>query len=341
MRRFGRKAAQYYFLASSPGSCSSISTLSQSAPNPWNQACDHSLCRATLAAPWSAIQRRGAKVMGSDVRFGNVIQRKGRIFQVLKAQHTQHGRGGATIQVELRDVDNGNKITERFRTDENIERVFVEEKSFTFLYQEGDSVTLMEATTFEQIEVAKELFGKAAGYLKDDMKVTVQYYDGKPMSASVPQRVTCTVVDAQPNTKGLTAAPQCSCVDAYIQAFFPFTSSLSLLPHQALLSLSLSPCSLLAPNPHCQDRILTAATQSGTPGDSLGHRWAHPGLGVVLVHWLPAKLRISCILLLLVQRYKRVLLDNGLTVLAPPFIAAGDEIVVNTTDDTYMTRAKE
>lgn len=185
--------------------------------------------------------------MGSDVRFGNVIQRKGRIFQVLKAQHTQHGRGGASIQVELRDVDNGNKITERFRTDEAIERVFVEEKSFTFLYQEGDSVTLMEATTFDQIEVPKELFGKAAGYLKDDMKVTVQYYDGKPMSASVPQRVTCTVVDAQPNTKGLTAAPQ----------------------------------------------------------------------------------------------YKRVLLDNGLTVLAPPFIAAGDEIVVNTTDDTYMTRAKE
>ncbi|KAM0937589.1 putative ribosomal protein L2, domain 2 [Dioscorea sansibarensis] len=236
MRRFGRKAAQYYFFSISPGSCSSISTLSQPAPNPWNHACDHSLCRPTLASPWSAIQRRGAKVMGSDVRFGNVIQRK--------AQHTQHGRGGASIQVELRDVDNGNKITERFRTDEAIERVFVEEKSFTFLYQEGDSVTLMEATTFDQIEVPKELFGKAAGYLKDDMKVTVQYYDGKPMSASVPQRVTCTVVDAQPNTKGLTAAPQ----------------------------------------------------------------------------------------------YKRVLLDNGLTVLAPPFIAAGDEIVVNTTDDTYMTR---
>ncbi|KAJ0982277.1 hypothetical protein J5N97_010532 [Dioscorea zingiberensis] len=247
MLRIGRKVVQYCFLASSPASFSSITTLSQATPKPWNHRCDHSLGRPTLAAPWSAIQRRGAKVLGSDVRFGNVIQRKGRIFQVLKAQHTQHGRGGATIQVELRDVDTGNKTTERFRTDETIERVFVEEKSFTFLYQEGASVTLMEATTFEQIEVPKELFGKAAGYLKDDMKVSVQYYDGKPMSASVPQRVTCTVVDAQPNTKGLTAAPQ----------------------------------------------------------------------------------------------YKRVLLDNGLTVLAPPFIAAGDEIVVNTTDDTYMTRAKE
>ncbi|OAY63116.1 Elongation factor P [Ananas comosus] len=146
--------------------------------------------------------------------------------------------------VELRDVDTGNKTTERFRTDEAIERVFVEEKSFTFLYHEGDSVM---PTTFEQLEVPKEMFGKAAAYLKDDMSVTVQYYDGRPMSASVPQRVTCTVVEAQPNTKGLTAAPQ----------------------------------------------------------------------------------------------YKRVVLDNGLTVLAPPFVEAGDEIVINTTDDSYMTRAKE
>ncbi|XP_072951659.1 uncharacterized protein [Typha angustifolia] len=182
-----------------------------------------------------------------SVRLGNVIQRKGRIYQVLKAQHTQHGRGGATIQVELRDVDTGNKTTERFRTDEAIERVFVEEKSFTYLYQEGESVMLMEPSTFEQLEIRKELFGKSAAYLKDDMSVTLQYYDGRPMSASVPQRVTCTVVEAQPNTKGLTAAPQ----------------------------------------------------------------------------------------------YKRVVLDNGLTVLAPPFVEAGDEIVINTTDDSYMTRAKE
>nr|CAD1818401.1 unnamed protein product [Ananas comosus var. bracteatus] len=187
---------------------------------------------------------------------------EGRIYQVLKAQHTQHGRGGATIQVELRDVDTGNKTTERFRTDEAIERVFVEEKSFTFLYHEGDSVMLMEPTTFEQLEVPKEMFGKAAAYLKDDMSVTVQYYDGRPMSASVPQRVTCTVVEAQPNTKGLTAAPQ----------------------------------------------------------------------------------------------YKRVVLDNGLTVLnvgvltsklyqfdllCSTLVEAGDEIVINTTDDSYMTRAKE
>ncbi|GAB4856139.1 hypothetical protein Ancab_024779 [Ancistrocladus abbreviatus] len=206
----------------------------------------HSLSRL-LAFPWSLSQRRGAKAIGSEVRVGNIIQRKGRVYQVLKAQHTQHGRGGASIQVELRDVDGGNKVTERFRTDEAIARVYVEEKSFTYLYTEGNTVVLMDPKTFEQMEVAKDLFGKAAVYLKDDMKVTVQYYDERPMSASVPQRVTCTVVEAQTPMKGVSVTPQ----------------------------------------------------------------------------------------------YKRVLLDNGLTVLAPPFIVAGDALVINTSDDSYITRAKE
>ncbi|KAK9123375.1 hypothetical protein Sjap_012977 [Stephania japonica] len=204
--------------------------------------------RGIAAAPWSAVQRRGgAKYSGIDVRVGNFIQRKGKIFEVLKANHTQQGRGGATIQAELRDVDSGNKVTERFRTDETIEKVFVEERSFTFLYIEGNFVTVMDHDTFEQMEISKDLFGKAAAYLKEDMKITVQMFDGRLVSASVPHRVTCTVAEAQSHVKGLTAAP----------------------------------------------------------------------------------------------RYKRVVLDNGLTVMAPPFIEAGDEIVVNTVEDTYITRAKE
>ncbi|GMH07445.1 hypothetical protein Nepgr_009285 [Nepenthes gracilis] len=212
-----------------------------------NSCCRESPFRGLLATPWSVTQQCGAKVMGSEVRVGNIIQRKGRVYQVLKAQHTQHGRGGASIQVELRDVDGGNKVTERFRPDEAVERVFVEDKSFTYLYTEGNAVVLMDPKTFEQIEVSKELFGKAAVYLRDDMKVSVQYYDGRPMSASVPQRVTCIVVEAQTPMKGVSVTPQ----------------------------------------------------------------------------------------------YKRVLLDNGLTILAPPFIVTGDAIVINTTDDLYITRAKE
>ncbi|CAO2832874.1 unnamed protein product [Amaranthus hypochondriacus] len=199
-----------------------------------------------MDSPWFLFQRRGAKVIGSEVRVGNIVQRKGRIYQVIKAQHTQHGRGGASIQVELRDVDSGNKVTERFRTDEAIEMVFVEEKSFQYLYSEENMIVLTDPETFEQIEVSKELLGKAAVYLKDDMTIKVQYYDGRPMSATVPTRVTCTVVDARPPMKGLSVNPQ----------------------------------------------------------------------------------------------YKKVLLDNGLIILAPPFIVTGDAIVVSTLDDSYITRAK-
>ncbi|XP_077213371.1 elongation factor P (EF-P) family protein isoform X2 [Tasmannia lanceolata] len=169
-----------------------------------------SVPRGTFAFPWYAVQQRGAsdKVHGTDVRSGSVIKRKGRIFQVIEAKHTQHGRGGATIQVELRDVDTGNKITERFRTDEPIERVFVEQKTYTYLYQEDESVTIMEPKTFEQIDVHKELFGNGVSYLQDNMTVSLQMYDGKPMSASVPQRVTCTVAEAQSSLKGLHATPR-------------------------------------------------------------------------------------------------------------------------------------
>ncbi|CAL4936572.1 unnamed protein product [Urochloa decumbens] len=221
-----RRLPLFYAAADAPrGSAHAVATLAAAAR--WAPPATSG---SFAAAPWAATQRRGAKMLGSDV---------------IKAQHSHQGRGGATIQVELRDVDTGNKITERFRTDEALERVFVEEKSFTYLYQEGDTVMLMEPETFEQIEVSKDLFGKAAAYLKDEMKVNLQYFDGRPMSATVPQRVTCTVVEAQPNTKGLTAQPQ----------------------------------------------------------------------------------------------YKRVVLDNGLTVLAPPFIEVGENIVISTADDSYMTRA--
>jgi translation elongation factor P/translation initiation factor 5A len=85
--------------------------------------------------------------------------------QVLKTQHTQQGRGGATIQVELRDLASGLKSSERLRTSESIERVFVEDKTYTFLYAEGDSIILMEPKSFEQVTLLRNLLGTGAAYL--------------------------------------------------------------------------------------------------------------------------------------------------------------------------------
>ncbi|TMW98411.1 hypothetical protein EJD97_004097, partial [Solanum chilense] len=152
-----------------------------------------------FASPWSATQLRGAKSRGADLKPGNVIEKKGRIYQVVKAQHTTQGRGGAIIQVELRDVDSGSKSNERFRTDETVERVFVAEKSFTYLYtdEETGNIVLMEPETYEQLDVPKHLFGECYVYLQDDMKVNVQLYNERAMSASIPTRVTCTVAESE------------------------------------------------------------------------------------------------------------------------------------------------
>ncbi|KAF3586336.1 hypothetical protein F2Q69_00031522 [Brassica cretica] len=161
-----------------------------------------------LGSLWSALQSRGVKVNAIQLRPGNVIERTGRTFRVVESEHKQQGRGGASIQVELRDVDNGSKLNLRFGPEESVEKVFVQEKSFTCLYTEGDTAFLIEPDTFEQVEVPLDIFGKAAVYLKEEMRVQLQLYDGRALSASVPKHVTCTIQETQLPMKGLTSAPR-------------------------------------------------------------------------------------------------------------------------------------
>ncbi|XP_051134364.1 uncharacterized protein LOC127253693 [Andrographis paniculata] len=198
-----------------------------------------------LDSPWSATQLRGARFTGGDVKPGNVIERRGKIYEVIKAQHSTQGRGGAIIQVELRDVNAGSKVNERLRTDEPVERIYAQEKPFNYLYTDDESgnIVLMEPETYVQLEVPRHLFGESLVYLQDDMRISVQLYNEQAMSVSIPQKVTCTVAEASEALKGSGPTP-----------------------------------------------------------------------------------------------YKRVLLDNGVTVQVPAHVEAGDKIVVNTTDNSYVGR---
>ncbi|KAK9022411.1 hypothetical protein V6N11_002679 [Hibiscus sabdariffa] len=157
---------------------------------------------------WSASQHRGVKVNAIHLRPGNVIENSGRIYQIVELEHKrQRGRGGALMQMELRDVDNGNKLSLRFGPDEPVERVVVEEKSFTItcLYKENNAAFLFEDQTFDQLQVPLDLFGKSAAYLKEEMKVRLQLYDGRALTAAVPKRVTCTIKETQTPMKGVSA----------------------------------------------------------------------------------------------------------------------------------------
>ncbi|KAM5582254.1 elongation factor P [Rosa sericea] len=159
--------------------------------------------------PWSATQNRGARVQGADVRPGNVIQKKDRIYQVIKVEHSHEGRGKANIKLELRDVDSGNKTSQRLGTEETVDRVFVMSKSYIYMCTDRDGkVLLMDPDTLDQLEVNEDVFGKNAKYLQEEMKVRVELFNGTPLSASVPKHVTCTVKEAQPPIKGIAATPK-------------------------------------------------------------------------------------------------------------------------------------
>ncbi|GLJ23364.1 hypothetical protein SUGI_0442050 [Cryptomeria japonica] len=228
----------------------------------WNAAnsyvalsCKRSVCRSVkprespfqnlLGVPWLALQCRGIKITGTDVKVGNVIEKNGCLYEVIKAQHTQHGRGGATMQVELRDLESGLKLTERLRTSEPIEKVHLEDRTFTFLYEEGDTVFMMDPETFEQVELSKSIFGKRAAYLTDGIPITVSFHEGKALSGQMPIRMTCTVAEAEPSFRGQSVSAQ----------------------------------------------------------------------------------------------YKKLVLENGRTIMGPTYLEAGDKIVVNTIEETYLERA--
>ena len=148
-----------------------------------------------------------AKIAGNEIRPGSMIEHQGRLWIAVKSQAVKPGKGGAYNQVELKDIVNGTKLNERFRSSETVEEVSLDKKDFTFLYANGDALTFMDVETYDQIELQSEWVGDQAQFLADGMKVMLQLYEGKPISIRLPQQVTLEVVEADPVLKGGTAAP--------------------------------------------------------------------------------------------------------------------------------------
>jgi elongation factor P len=146
------------------------------------------------------------KQQANLIRAGQVIEHEGRRWTVLKQQIITPGKGGAFIQVEMRDLKTGNKTNERWRTADTVERLMTEEKEYTYSYTEGDNMVLMDPESFEQVHVPLDLLGDAKPFLQDNMTVTVDLVEGEPVAAHLPQTVVLEVVEADPVVKGQTAA---------------------------------------------------------------------------------------------------------------------------------------
>ena len=186
-----------------------------------------------------------AKITGNEISPGTLINYNGGLWIAVKTVKVKPGKGGAYNQVELKNVTQGTKLNQRFRSDETVEEVVLDKKDFQFLYASGDMLTFMDMESYEQIELAADFVGEQAAFLQDGMKTLVQLYEGKPIGIKLPVQVTLTVAEADPVLKGGTAAPS----------------------------------------------------------------------------------------------YKTAVLENGLKIQVPPFIAAGERIIVATEDGTYVRRA--
>lgn len=187
------------------------------------------------------------KIDGVSVRIGNVLEHNGKLWVVTKTQHVKPGKGGAFNQVEMKCVTDGTKLNERFRSDEKVERVRLDQDDYQFLYEDGESLVFMHQESFEQIEIEKDFMGEEAQkFLAPEMVVQIESYEGKPIGISLPQKVTREVSETEPVVKGQTAA----------------------------------------------------------------------------------------------SSYKPAILDNGVRIMVPPFIEAGEQIVVDTGELAYVERAK-
>ena len=146
------------------------------------------------------------KISGVDIRPGNILEYEKGIWKVAKTQHTQPGKGGAFMQVEMKNLIDGRKTNVRFRSQDNVERVRLDTKEFQYLYAEGDSLVFMDKDNYDQIQLPADLLGDAAAFLQDGMEVSLEMWEDRPISVQLPDQVEATIVEADAVVKGQTAS---------------------------------------------------------------------------------------------------------------------------------------
>ncbi len=146
-----------------------------------------------------------AKISGSDVRPGMVIEHDGSLWAAVKSVAVKPGKGPAYNQVELKNVLDGRKLNQRFSTDARVEETEVERRQFQFLYRQGEQLVFMDTATYDQIELAEDFVGERSAFLQDGMNVQLQLHQERPIGIKLPETVVLEVVEADPHIKGQTA----------------------------------------------------------------------------------------------------------------------------------------
>jgi len=147
-----------------------------------------------------------AKVNGNEIKPGFILEHDGGLWAAVKVNHVKPGKGGAFAQVELKNLRDGRKLNERFRSEDKVDQVELEYREQQFLYETDGRLVFMDAETYEQTEIDAELLGDRRPFLQDGMTAKLQYFGEEALNVTLPQKVRCKVVDTEPVQKGQTAA---------------------------------------------------------------------------------------------------------------------------------------
>ena len=147
------------------------------------------------------------KINANTIKPGMVLQHNGGLWVVTKASHVKPGKGGAFANVEAKNLETGNKLNERFRSEDKVERVTLEQRDYSYLYDGGDTLVFMNDENYEQIELQKQWVGEERiPYLQEGMKVVIEMHEDRPIGIELPDHVVLTIVEADAVVNGQTAS---------------------------------------------------------------------------------------------------------------------------------------
>tara|TARA_B100000242_G_scaffold286152_1_gene251429 strand:+ start:666 stop:1226 length:561 start_codon:yes stop_codon:yes gene_type:complete len=146
------------------------------------------------------------KISANEIKIGMLLEYKNDLWEVLKTQHVKPGKGGAFNQVEMKNISNGTKLNERFRSSESIEKAIVEEIKFSFLYQDQNDFHFMNIKSFEQINVSEKIVGEKSKMLSENLEVIIKFFDERPLSIELPNQIDFDVINTDASMKGQTVS---------------------------------------------------------------------------------------------------------------------------------------
>src|SRR5271156_4125264 len=142
----------------------------------------------------------------TQLRPGMVVKFNNDLYSVFSMVHRTPGNLRGFVQAKMRNFRSGTMMEHRFSSEDKVERISLDEQEMEYLYDDGEYFYFMNTSTFEQMHLTKDILGDATDYLIPQLKVNVEFYEGKPISVELPPSVDMTVVETEPGLKGATVS---------------------------------------------------------------------------------------------------------------------------------------